>query len=164
MRGALAFLSRQRVKIGVVLVTVLLVFWLVVALQRSILLLGDPDPVAKALGAAYLLLPGIGAWAMVRELLFGARTERMARQLGTEGGLPVDDLPRTPSGRIVRSAADEAFPAYQAEVEADPENWRTWFRLSCAYDAAGDRKRARRAMRDAGKLFTGDAGHSPQGA
>ena len=156
--GALAFLSRQRVKIGVALVTVLLVFWLVVALQRSVLLLGDPDPVAKAIGAAYLLLPGVGAWAMIRELLFGARTERMARQLEAEGGLPVDDLPRTPAGRIVRSAADEAFPAYRAEVEADPENWRSWFRLSCAYDAAGDRKRARRAMRDAGKLYAGSSG------
>ena len=161
MKQALAFYQRHKVKLGVALVTTLLVFWLVVALQRSILLLGDPDPVAKAIGAAYLLLPFIGAWAMIRELLFGARTERMARRLEAEGGLPVDDLPRTPAGRIVRSAADEAFPAYRAEVEADPENWRSWFRLSCAYDASGDRKRARRAMRDAGKLYAQGARSGP---
>ena len=78
----------------------------------------------------------------------------MANILADEGGLPVDDLPRTPGGRIVRGAADAQFPAYQAEVEAAPEEWRAWFRLSCAYDAAGDRKRARSAMRQAGKLFT----------
>lgn len=141
------------VKLGVLLVTALLVFWLVIAFQRSFLLLGDPEPVAKAIGAGYLLLPCIGAWAMIRELLFGARTQRMARQLESEGGLPVDDLPRTPAGRIVRSAADAAFPAYQAEVEADPESWRGRFRLSCAYDVAGDRKRARQAMRDAARLY-----------
>lgn len=145
--------KQHRVKIGVVFVTVLLAFWLVVALQRSVLLLTDPNPVAKALGAAYLLLPLIGAWALVRELLFGAQTERMASRLHAEGGLPVDDLPRTPAGRIVREAADARFPAYQAETEANPGDWRSWFRLSCAYDAAGDRTRARRSMRHAAKLF-----------
>ena len=154
------FYREHRARLGVLLITALLVFWLAVAFQRSFLLLGDPAPVAKAIGAAYLLLPCIGAWALARELLFGAQTQRMARQLEGEGGLPVDDLPRTPSGRIVRSAADSAFPAYQAEVEADPDNWRSWFRLSCAYDAAGDRKRARKAMRDAVKLYRQDAAAS----
>nr|WP_235498992.1 hypothetical protein [Arthrobacter sp. Leaf234] len=160
--NAVDLYRRHKVKLGVLLVTALLVFWLAVAFQRSFLLLGDPEPVAKAIGAGYLLLPCIGAWALIRELLFGAQTQRMARQLDREGGLPVDDLPRTPAGRIVRSAADEAFPAYQAEVESDPENWRSWFRLSCAYDAAGDRKRARRAMREAAKLHRqNDAASTP---
>ncbi|MFC3298795.1 tetratricopeptide repeat protein [Arthrobacter agilis] len=157
------FYRTHRVKLGVLLVTTLLVFWLVVAFQRSFLLLGDPEPVAKAIGAGYLLLPCIGAWALIRELFFGAQTQRMARQLDSEGGLPVDDLPRTPAGRIVRSAADQAFPAYQAAVEADPDNWRSWFRLSCAYDAAGDRKRARRAMRDAAALHKRGAGDTTGG-
>ncbi|WP_422392005.1 hypothetical protein [Arthrobacter sp. N1] len=160
MVNAVDLYRRHKVKLGVLLVTALLVFWLAVAFQRSFLLLGDPEPVAKAIGAGYLLLPCIGAWALIRELLFGAQTQRMARQLDREGGLPVDDLPRTPAGRIVRSAADESFPAYQVEVESDPENWRSWFRLSCAYDAAGDRKRARRAMREAAKLHRQDGAAS----
>ncbi|MHA7263362.1 tetratricopeptide repeat protein [Arthrobacter sp. TMN-37] len=144
---------RHRVKIGVVFITLLLLLWLGVTFQRGVLLLTDPEPVAKALGAGYLFLPVVGAWALIRELLFGAQTERMAKILEAEGGLPVDDLPRTPAGRIVRSAADERFPQYREEVENDPENWRSWFRLSCAYDAAGDRTRARKAMRDAARLF-----------
>lgn len=155
MKNAVEIVKKYRVKIGVIFVTVLLAFWLVVALQRSVILLTDPDPVAKALGVAYLLLPAIGAWALVRELSFGAQTERMATTLHAEGGLPVDDLPRTPAGRIVREAADAQFPAYQAEAEANPGDWRSWFRLSCAYDAAGDRTRARRSMRHAAKLFRG---------
>lgn len=155
MRNFLHGFWRQKAKIGVVLVTLLLVLWLVVAWQRAVLLLGDPEPVAKAIGAAYLVLPAIGAWALVRELFFGIRTEEMARVLEAEGGLPVDDLPRTPSGRIVRQAADEKFPLYQAQAEAAPADWRSWFRLSCAYDAAGDRTRARRSMRDAAKLYSG---------
>ena len=83
------------------------------------------------------MLPIVGAWALIRELMFGARTEQMARILEAEGGLPVDELPRTPAGRIIRAAADEEFEKYKAEAEAAPEDWRSWFRLSCAYDAAG---------------------------
>ncbi|MFJ3958703.1 hypothetical protein [Arthrobacter sp. NPDC090010] len=147
------FWSRYKTKIWVGAITLLLVFYLAVTFERAVLLLGDPQPVAKAMGAAYLVLPIVGAWALIRELLFGARTEQMANILEKEGGLPPDTLPRTPAGRIVREAADAEFVKYQHEAEAAPEDWRVWFRLSCAYDAAGDRRRARAAMRDAVGLF-----------
>jgi len=147
-------LFHNRAKIGVLLVTVLLVFYILVVAQRGWLLLTSDGLITKAMGAAYFVLPAVGVWALVRELLFGVQTEKMARILADEGGLPVDDLPRTPAGRIIREAADAEFPKYQAEVEAEPEQWRAWFRLSCAYDAAGDRKRARSSMRQAGKLFS----------
>lgn len=155
MGGFLAAFRNNRTKIWVGAVTLLLVFYLVVSFQRSILLLMDNNMAAKAIGAAYLVLPIVGAWALIRELMFGARTEQMARILEAEGGLPVDELPRTPAGRIIRAAADQEFEKYKAEAEAAPEDWRSWFRLSCAYDAAGDRKRARASMRDAGRLFRG---------
>ncbi|MFP3581094.1 MULTISPECIES: hypothetical protein [unclassified Arthrobacter] len=150
-------LKKNRTKVWVGAITLLLVLYLVVSLQRSILLLGDANLIAKAIGAAYLVLPLIGAWAMIRELLFGARTEQMAKVLEAEGGLPVDELPRTPAGRIVRAAADAEFEKYRAEAEAAPGDWRSWFRLSCAYDASGDRKRARESMRDAVRLFRSQA-------
>ena len=156
MDAFLAAFRKNRTKIWVGAVTLLLVFYLVVSFQRSILLLTDNNLAAKAIGAAYLVLPIVGAWALIRELMFGARTEKMARILEAEGGLPVDDLPRTPAGRIIRAAADQEFEKYRAEAEAAPEDWRSWFRLSCAYDAAGDRKRARASMRDAGRLFRGN--------
>lgn len=154
MNGLLAGFRKNRAKIWVGAVTLLLVFYLVVSFQRSLLLLMDSNLTAKAIGAAYLVLPVVGAWALIRELMFGARTEQMAKVLEAEGGLPVDELPRTPGGRIVRAAADAEFEKYRAEAEAAPNDWRSWFRLSCAYDAAGDRKRARASMRDAVKLFT----------
>ncbi|WP_146363288.1 hypothetical protein [Arthrobacter yangruifuii] len=146
-------LFTNRAKLGVALVSLLLCFYLVVLVQRGWVLLTAPEVTAKAMGLAYLVLPVVGAWALLRELLFGSRTEQMAHILAEEGRLPVDDLPRTPAGRIVRAAADAQFPAYKAETEAAPEDWRSWFRLSCAYDAAGDRTRARRTMRQAGRLF-----------
>ena len=146
-------LNITRTKVWVGLVSLLLVFYLVVMAQRAVLLMGDSEWVAKLMGVAYLVIPFVAAWALVSEILFGARTESMAKILDAEGGLPEDRLPRTPAGRIVRSAADAEFDKYKLEAEAAPDDWRSWFRLSCAYDAAGDRKRARQAMRDAIALF-----------
>jgi hypothetical protein len=116
---------------------------------RGVLLIGTGDPVAVVLGIAVLVIPVLGAYLVWRELQFGRRTEVLARELEAVGGLPVDDLPRRPSGRIDRAAADAAFVKYKAEAEAAPEDWRVWFRLSTAYDAAGDRRRARSTMRTA---------------
>jgi Flp pilus assembly protein TadD len=49
----------------------------------------------------------------------------------------------------VREDGDAAFPAFRADVEAHPDEWRAWYRLGLAYDAAGDRRRARAAVRTA---------------
>lgn len=147
--GAWGWVKANKAKIGVAAVTILLAFYLIVTFDRARILLMDPEPVAKAIGAAYLVLPIVGAWALARELSFGARLERMGRELEAEGGLPEDNLPRTPGGRIVRSAADAEFGQYRTEAEAAPQDWRSWYRLGLAYDASGDRKQARAAMRRA---------------
>ncbi|GAA1846248.1 hypothetical protein [Brevibacterium marinum] len=147
----------SKAKIGAIIVSVLLVFYFVLMGQRAWILVREPDLVPRIMGIALFVLPIIGAWTLVVELMFGARSEKLARILASEGGLPVDDLPRTPGGRIIRESADEAFGQYQSEAEAAPEDWRSWFRLSCAYDACGDRKRARSTMRHAISLFRAGA-------
>lgn len=119
---------------------------------RGVLLLGSGSAVGVGLGVGLLVLPLVGAWAVLRELRFGRDTERLAAELEASGGLPVDDLPRRPSGRVERAAADAFFERCKAEVDAAPDDWGAWFRLSCAYDAAGDRRRARGAMRHAVEL------------
>ncbi len=119
---------------------------------RGIALIGTGDPVAVVMGTAILVFPFVGAWALGRELWFGWRADTLAKRLDAEGALPDDEVALTPSGRVVRADADAVFPTYQAEVESDPDSWRAWFRLSVAYDAAGDRKRARAAVRTAIRL------------
>ncbi len=143
----------SKTKIWVGLICLLLVFYMVVMLQRAVLLLAAPEWIAKLMGFGFLVIPLVAAWALISEVRFGATTERMAKVLENEGGLPEDNLPRTPGGRIVREAADAEFEKYKLEAEAAPLDWRSWFRLSCAYDAAGDRKRARQSMRDAIVIF-----------
>ena len=104
----------------------------------------------EALGIGVLILPIVGAWAMAATLRAGLAHQRLARLAAADGmELDVTDLPRRPSGRIERDAADALFTTTRAELDADPDNWVRWYRLARAYDYAGDRGRAREAMRTA---------------
>ena len=140
-------------RIGAIIMAALLALYLVFVFQYALVLIGTNVPIAIVIGCALLVLPLVGAWALVSELLFVTRGQRLVKLLGLEGGLPVDDLPRLPSGRIDPAAADSEFPAYRAEVEAAPASWRAWLRLGLAYDASGDRRRARWATRKAIALY-----------
>ncbi len=123
--------------------------YLVFTAARAWVLISSGDPVPVLLGLSVIVIPIIGAWVLWRELAFGMHTQRLGRELGAQGGLPVDDLPRTPSGRIERQAADERFAEYEQQVQESPDDWRAWYRLAIGYDDARDRKRARAAMRRA---------------
>lgn len=127
----------------------LLVYFVVLG-RTGIALIRTGGPTAIALGVGVLILPLVGAWAMVATLRAGFAHQRLAR-LAAERGMELDvsELPRTPSGRIPRAAADALFATVRTELEADPDNWLRWYRLARAYDYAGDRGRARETMRKA---------------
>ena len=127
----------------------LLLLYLVLVAQLAIRLIEVDEAVAKGLGIALLVLPVIGLWALVAELAFGVRSERLAKRLVATDSLPLQDLPRSPSGRIDRAAADAAFARFEAETRQQPQAWESWYRLGMAYDACGDRRRARSAIRKA---------------
>jgi len=127
----------------------LLALYLIFVGQYALLLINSEEPAAKAMGFALAVLPLVGAWALVSELTFVARGQRLIALLGAEGGLPIDDLPRLPSGRIDPKAADLEFETHQKDVEQHPAAWQSWLRLGLAYDASGDRSRARWATRKA---------------
>lgn len=136
-------------RIGVAVMAVLLALYIVLVGQRAVLLLGSGDAVAIAMGLALVVLPLIAVWALGRELWFGVRAQQLGVRLEREGGLPSDEVAVRPSGRVVREDGDAVFPTYRADVEAHPDDWQAWYRLGLAYDAAGDRRRAREAVRTA---------------
>ena len=139
-------------RIGALIMAVLLALYIALVAQRAWLLLVSGQPVGVAMGVALIVLPIIAAWALWRELAFGFGTQRLARRLEADDALPTEQLDVRPSGRPDRAQADALFPAYRAAVEQHPEDWRAWFRLGLAYDGAGDRSRARAAMRTAIRL------------
>ncbi len=143
-------------RISLILMGVLVVY-LLIAASQAIRLIQSGALFAIALGLAILVLPLIGAWVLWRELQFGMYAERMAKVLESEGALPVDDLPRTEGGAVDQDATDAAFMEVSQQTQADPGDWRAWFRVAATYDAARDRKRARAAMYHAIELFRGEA-------
>ena len=136
---------RARRVVGLLIVALLAYFVLIG--YRGVYLLQQPSLVLRVLGVAVLVLPVIGLWVVFAEVRFGRATERLARRLDEEGVPPESEVERLPSGRVDRAAADALFERTRVVVEADPDNWRGLYRLALAYDLAGDRRRAREAMR-----------------
>ncbi|GAT09896.1 hypothetical protein H7I77_13080 [Mycolicibacterium novocastrense] len=139
---------RIQLLIGFMCVALVVYFVLLGRLAMAFVTTGEPA--AVGLGLALMVLPLIGLWAMLSTLRAGLAHQRLARIVHDEGmELDVSALPRMPSGRIQREAADALFVTVRAELENDPQNWRRWYRLARAYDYAGDRSRAREAMKRA---------------
>jgi len=141
--------ARTRSMIAVAILAVVLALYFVFAGVRAVALLASGTGIAIAMGVALLVLPLIGAWALWRELVFGWRATALVDLLDAAGELPDDLGEASASGRPDRAAADAAFPRYQAEAEAEPERWQAWARLGLVYDACGDRRRGRAALRRA---------------
>jgi hypothetical protein len=138
-----------RAKLGALGMSVLVVFYIVLLGQQGFLFLIQDNLVSQIMGASILVLPLFGVWGIFRELRFGLAVEKMGQKLEDEKGWPSFEFSLRPSGRAVKAEALLEFDKFRQAADADPENWRKWFALGLIYDACGDRRRARMAMRKA---------------
>jgi cytochrome c-type biogenesis protein CcmH/NrfG len=153
MTGAGTPERNLRIQLTIAFMCAALLVYLVLLGRSAVLMIGSGRAVGVVLGVALLILPAIGLWAMIATLRAGFAHQKLARLVAEDGmELDVSALPRRPSGRIERDAADALFDAVHAELDRDPDDWRRWYRLARAYDYAGDRGRAREAMRKALEL------------
>lgn len=124
----------------------------------------SPSIVATAaVVAAGVVLVAIAwaAWRALRRQVMSSRMEMVLRAEGADGRLPRRSR-RSPLP--IRDSADVRFSFVMRDVERQPGDWRSWFRLSLAYADAGDRRRARKAMRQAMRLFNATDGRGPTAA
>ena len=139
-----------RIQLLIGFMCIALVVYFVLLGRIALAFITSGEPAAIGLGAALLIMPLIGVWVLVSTLRAGFTHQRLGRIVKDEGmELDVSELPRMASGRIEREAADALFTTVRDELEQDPDNWRRWYRLARAYDYAGDRSRAREAMKKA---------------
>jgi cytochrome c-type biogenesis protein CcmH/NrfG len=143
----------MRIQLTIAFMCLALLVYLALLGRAAVLMIGSGRAVAIVLGVALLILPAIGLWAMIATLRAGFAHQKLAR-LAAEDGMELDvsALPRRPSGRVERAAADALFDRVRSELHSDPDDWRCWYRLARAYDYAGDRSRAREAMKTAVEL------------
>jgi cytochrome c-type biogenesis protein CcmH/NrfG len=145
-----------RIQLFIAFLCAAMLVYLVLLGRIAVALIGSGRAAAVGLGLALLVMPVIGLWAMIATLRAGFVHQKLTRLIAEDGlELDASALPRRPSGRIQRDAADALFESVRTEVESDPDDWRRWYRLARAYDYAGDRRRAREAMKRAVQLAGG---------
>lgn len=135
------------------LVTVLLAIFAWLAGVRIVALIKTGQPLAVGIGIAVALVLVAIFYAIIKEWLMAGTVTKMSNELAEQGRLPVDDLPRSAGGRVDPETARSRFDELRAVVESDETNWGGWYNLAFGYDAAGDRKRARAALRTAARLY-----------
>jgi cytochrome c-type biogenesis protein CcmH/NrfG len=142
-----------RLQLLIALMCVALVTYFVLLGRLAVAMIASGRAAAVGLGLAVLIMPVIGLWTMITTLRAGFAHQKLARLIAADGmELDAGALPRRPSGRIQRDAADALFATVRTEVETHPDDWRRWYRLARAYDYAGDRRRARESMKTAVEL------------
>jgi len=140
----------KRVKVLIAFMCLALLMYLAFLGRIAVLLIASGSVAAIGMGLALLIMPFLGLWAMIATLRDGFAHQKLSRLIAEDGmELDAGALPRWPSGRIERDAADALFRTVRAELDDDPDNWRRWYRLAQAYEFAGDRRRAREAMKTA---------------
>ena len=143
-------------RLTLILVVGLLAYFIVIG-YRGFYLLGRHQWDLKLLGAVVLAFPSrSGCWVVVAEIRFGFTTQLLAEELERRGRSTRPSRRCCPDCRpAVLTGLLRDCPVRQSavvEVEADPKNWRGWYYLAVAYDLAGDRRRARAAMRTAAEV------------
>ena len=136
-------------KVGAIVMAALLVMYIVLLANTGVQLLMVDSALAKIMGLLILAFPAFGLWAIIQEFIFGTRVEALERKVQQEGVWPEMNFETRPSGRPIRASADAVFEQFRQAASERPEDWHSWFNLSLAYDAAGDSRRARGAMRTA---------------
>jgi hypothetical protein len=150
--GLRAWYRRHNAQFWTTIILAVYALYLVATFGAAWRLVKTGEVFGVLMGIIVVFIPLLGVWILIREIRYGATTQKMAHELLQQGLLPEDNLPRRPSGRIVREAADADFVQYKEEVEANEDRWQSWHRLALAYDACGDRRRARESMMRAIKL------------
>jgi len=127
----------MRARVVAFILVAVLAFYFIVIGQRALLMLQDGRIAMVLLGVGVLILPIIGTWAVWRELRIGFGSEELAKRLSAEGAMPQSSL---------------SFEECKSDVEANPQDWRAWYRLAVAYGEAGDTRHGRQALRRAMEL------------
>lgn len=136
-------------KLGAAISIALLTVYLVLLSNWAVGMIAVGSPIGIVMGLLVLVFPAFGLYAIYRELRFGLKAEAMGRELEAAGEWPVFQLVLRPSGRPTKESADENFKVYAELAKANPSDWKSLFALALAYDACGDRPRARKAMAEA---------------
>jgi hypothetical protein len=140
-------------KLGAIVTSCLVIMYVALLSNTAIALLQSGDSLSVLMGGLLLAFPVLAIWSIITEFIFGIKVEKLGKQLQSENRWPEFHFELRPSGRPLRASADSEFERFREAAMNAPEDWRSWFILGLAYDAASDRPRARASMRKAIRLY-----------
>ena len=130
------------------LMLALTLFYVLTLFGRGVILIQDSSLIAKAMGLGILVLPLFALWGLFMEVRFGLRSQQLAKRL-VAMEIPGLDLELRASGRATKGSASRELDRIKKLAAADAASWTIAFLLGEAYEAAGDRRNARSAIRRA---------------
>ena len=142
-------------KLSAVLMGLLTLVYVALLSNTGFKLISMESLIAKVMGALILVFPVVAIWLTVMEFRFGSQMEKLSTKIEADGNWPDLAFEYRPSGRPTRDSAAKVFEQVAKKVATDEGSYLNWFALGLAYDASGDRRRARAAMRRALKLSRG---------
>ena len=120
-----------RIQLLIAFMCVAMLAYVILLGRLAVAMVGSGRPAVVGLGLGLLIMPVIGLWATIATLRAGFGHQKLARLIAEDGlELDASALPRRPSGRVQRDAADALFATVRNEVQADPDDWRRWYRLA----------------------------------
>ena len=142
-------------KLSAALMGLLTLVYVALLSNTGFKLIGMESLIARAMGALILVFPVFAIWLTLMEFRFGSQMEKLSTKIEADGNWPQLAFDYRPSGRPTKDSAAKVFEQVAKKVVAEEGNYLNWFALGLAYDASGDRRRARAAMRRALKLSRG---------
>lgn len=139
-------------RIGVGVMGAALLLYILTAVWLAVMFFRVGTPAGIGMGIGLVIMAPVGAWALIRELVFGFGADRLGRALDAEGGMPEAPDALTPSGRLRREDIEPTLTQYTTAVAAAQDDWRAHYRLGVVQDAAGRRRDARASIREAIRL------------
>ncbi|MFW0179305.1 hypothetical protein [Rothia sp. P7208] len=133
-------------------IIIALTLYLLMSMRYALALFQAGTSTGYLMGAGMIGLPILGGWAMIREILFGIRVEKLEQQLHLED---TSNSYRELLQQLDDGQAQELFNTMEKLIEQEPHSWKNWFVLGRIYEVLKDRKRARKSIRIALALSEG---------
>src|SRR5699024_7635335 len=100
--------------------TALLALYVWLVGSRAIVLIQTGEPAGIGIRIAVFVIPVVTVWFVWKEWRQAAVVSAMYAALESEGGLVVDEHPRTRAGRVEKDAALADFRRFAEAAEASP--------------------------------------------